>query len=96
MVKAIFAIAGGVSFVTLMLSIFAGAAMMGHRKPGVPRSWYMWNGYAFLTGRNFLPGAEPARRLILLCFSVFVLAIVIAIAFGLIGWPDANAALSES
>lgn len=92
MVKVIFAIAGGVAFVTWMLAIFAGVAMMNHAKPGVPRSWYVWNGYAFLTGRNFLPGAEPARRLMMLCFAVFLLAVVIGVAFGLIGWPDSSAA----
>lgn len=88
MVKVIFAIAGGVAFVAVMLAIFACSAMMSHRKPGVPKSWYAWNGYAFLTGRNFQPAAEPARRLIVMCFVAFFIAIVVAIAFGMIGWPD--------
>lgn len=91
MVKIIFAIAGGVAFVAWMLAIFAAIAMMSHTKPGVPRSWFLWNGYAFLTGRNFEPSAEPARRLIVMCFAAFFLAILIAIAFGLIGWSGPNA-----
>ena len=88
MVKAIFAVAGGVAFVSVMLAIFAAAAMMTHRKAGVPTSWYLWNGYAFLTGKNFDPPAEPSRRLFMLCFAVFFLAILIAVTFGLIGWPN--------
>lgn len=91
MVKIIFAIGGGVAFTAWMLAIFAAIAMFSHRKPGVPTSWYMWNGYAFFTGRNFEPAAEPARRLFTLCVVVFFLAIVISIAFGLIGWSDPNA-----
>jgi hypothetical protein len=88
MVKAIFAVAGGVAFVALMLGVFAAAAMMTHRKNGVPTSWYLWNGYAFFTGKNFNPHAEPSRRLFMLCGVAFFLAILIAIAFGLIGWPN--------
>lgn len=91
MVKIIFAIAGGVAFTAVMLAIFAAIAMFSHRKPGVPNAWFMRNGHAFFTGRNFDPEAEPARRLFMLCFVVFFLAIIIAVAFGLIGWPDPNA-----
>lgn len=91
MVKAIFAVAGGVAFVSIMLAVFAASAMLRERKPGVPTSWYLWNGYAFLTGKNFNPPAEPSRRLFTLCFAAFFLAILIAIVFGLIGWPDPNA-----
>ncbi len=92
MVKIIFAIAGGVAFVAWMLAVFAAMAMMSHTKPDVPKSWFLWNGHAFLTGKNFDPAAEPARRLMMLCFAAFILAILIAIAFGLIGWPDPSAA----
>ncbi len=91
MVKVIFAIAGGVAFTAVMLAIFAAIAMFSHKKPGVPGSWYFWNGHAFLTGRNFEPAAEPARRLFMLCMGVFFLAVLIGITFGLIGWPDPNA-----
>ncbi len=87
MVKAIFAIAGGVTAVALILAIFAAMSMLQHRKPGVPTAWYAWNGYAFLTGRNFEPPAEPSRRLFSLCVLVFMIALVIGVAFALIGWP---------
>lgn len=91
MVKAIFAIAGGVAFVSVMLAVFAANAMMRYRKPGVPTSWYLLNGYAFFTGKNFEPPAEPGRRLFMYCMIAFFAAIVIGLAFGLIGWPDPNA-----
>ncbi len=91
MVKIIFAIAGGVAFTAVMLAVFAAIAMFSHKKPDVPGAWYMWNGYAFFTGRNFDPAAEPARRLFILCAGVFFLAVIIAITFGLIGWPNPNA-----
>ena len=90
MVKAIFAIAGGVAFVAVMLGFFAASNMMQFRKPGVPLIWYLWNGYAFFTGKNFEPPAEASRRLFVLCGGAFFLALVIAIIFGLIGWPDPN------
>lgn len=91
MVKIIFAIAGGVAFTAVMLAIFAAIAMFSHRKPDVPSGWYLRNPHAFFTGRNFDPAAEPARRLFALCAIAFVLAIVIAVTFGLIGWPNPNA-----
>ena len=88
MVKAIFAVAGGVAFVAVMLAVVAAASMLRERKPGVPTSWFVWNGYAFFTGKNFTPPAEPSRRLFTLCAAAFFLAVIIAILFGLIGWPD--------
>lgn len=87
MVKVLFALGGGVAFVAVMLAFFAAGQMMRHRKPGVPTLWYMWNGWAFFTGRNFEPPAEPARRLFMLCAVAFFFALVTVIAFGLIGWP---------
>lgn len=81
MVKAIFAIAGGVGFVAFMLSVFCALQMMNYRKPGVPGIWYAFNGYAFLTGRNFEPPAEPFRRLLAMCFAAFFAAIVIGMVF---------------
>jgi hypothetical protein len=84
MVKAIFAVAGGIAFVAFMLGIFAAAAMLTHRKPGVPNSWFMWNGYAFFTGRNFEPPAEPSRRLFMLCAAAFFLALIIGVVFGVL------------
>ena len=91
MVKVIFAVAGGVIFVSILLAWFAAAHMMRYRKAGVPLSWYAWNGWAFFTGRNFEPPAEPSRRLFILCVVAFFIGLVAFIAFGLIGWPDPNA-----
>jgi hypothetical protein len=91
MVKAIFAVAGGVAFVAVMLAVFAALQMMRHTKPGVPAIWYAFNGYAFFTGRNFEPPAEPARRLFAMCAIAFFVAILIGIAFGMIGWPNPDA-----
>ncbi|MCC6917985.1 MAG: hypothetical protein IT548_02205 [Alphaproteobacteria bacterium] len=93
MVKAIFAVAGGVAFVAVMLAVFSALQMMRYRKPGVPTSWYAFNGYAFFTGKNFEPPAEPLRRLFAMCMIAFLVAILIGIAFGMIGWPDPNAPL---
>ena len=84
MVKAIFAVAGGVAFVAFMLGVFAAAGMMNHRKPGVSTLWYAWNGYAFFTGRNFDPKAEPMRRLFMLCAAAFMLAVLVGVTCGLI------------
>lgn len=91
MVKVIFALAGGVAFVSVMLAFFAAAQMMRHTRPGVPAIWYAWNGYAFFTGKNFEPPAEPMRRLFTLCMIAFFIAVIAGITFGLIGWADPNA-----
>lgn len=87
MVKAIFAIAGGVAFVSVMLGFFAAGQMLRHKKPGVSTLWFGLNGWAFFTGRNFEPPAEPSRRLFMLCAIAFVVAMIAFVAFGLIGWP---------
>ncbi|MBL9012047.1 MAG: hypothetical protein JNL56_12805 [Alphaproteobacteria bacterium] len=81
MVKAIFAVAGGIAFVAFMLAIFAASGMLNHRKEGVSSAWFVWNGYAFFTGRNFDPKAEPMRRLFVLCAAAFFLALIVGAVF---------------
>lgn len=88
MVKAIFSMAGGIAIVAFILAVVASRAMLTHTKPGVPKIWFAVNGYAFFTGRNFEPEAEPARRLFVLCAIAFFAAVLTFAVFGAIGWPS--------
>jgi hypothetical protein len=88
MVKVFFALGFGVAIVAWLLGLFAALSMLQFRKPEVPKSWFLWNGYAFFTGRNFTPSAEAPRRLFVLCAAAFFIAVLTIIAFGLVGWES--------
>ncbi len=79
MVKAVIAVSVGVAIVSLIIAVMAARLMLKHRSPAVSGAWFLWNGYAFYTGRNFEPAAEPAHRLYRHAFHAFFGAIAVAL-----------------
>ncbi len=52
-------------------AVASAVAMLRHRRPDRGLVWYLWNGWAFFDGRNFLPTAAAHRRRLAGCAAGF-------------------------
>jgi hypothetical protein len=80
------AIAFGIAaLLTWLLAVSAALEMIKHRKAGVSVWWFLGNGLAFFTGKNFGAEADAARGRFLRYAGVFALSLIAGMIIGVFG-----------